>query len=70
VELDDCRFHQCVRLTDFDATRTISFVPPDGEFELMRYVLWLSQIGYFFNLWQTDIGRHQTLNYRCVSYRV
>ena len=46
VELDDCRFHQCVRLTDFDATRTISFVPPDGEFELMRYVVWLSQIGY------------------------
>ncbi|CAK5264175.1 unnamed protein product [Mycena citricolor] len=37
VELDDCSFHQCVRLTDFDATRTISFVPPDGEFELMRY---------------------------------
>ncbi|KAF8077568.1 Mu homology domain-containing protein [Lyophyllum atratum] len=37
VELDDCRFHQCVRLNDFDATRTISFVPPDGEFELMRY---------------------------------
>ncbi|KAF8647493.1 hypothetical protein AX16_006698 [Volvariella volvacea WC 439] len=37
VELDDCRFHQCVRLTDFDASRTISFIPPDGEFELMRY---------------------------------
>jgi AP-2 complex subunit mu-1 len=37
VELDDCRFHQCVRLTEFDSTRTISFVPPDGEFELMRY---------------------------------
>ncbi|KAF9014194.1 Mu homology domain-containing protein [Cyathus striatus] len=37
VELDDCRFHQCVRLHDFDATRTISFIPPDGEFELMRY---------------------------------
>jgi AP-2 complex subunit mu-1 len=39
VELDDCRFHQCVRLTDFDATRTISFIPPDGEFELMKCVL-------------------------------
>ena len=39
VELDDCRFHQCVRLNDFDATRTISFIPPDGEFELMRLVL-------------------------------
>ncbi|KAF8705637.1 hypothetical protein AX14_013872 [Amanita brunnescens Koide BX004] len=37
VQLDDCQFHQCVRLHDFDATRTISFIPPDGEFELMRY---------------------------------
>ena len=41
VELDDCRFHQCVRLNDFNATRTISFIPPDGDFELMRLVyLW------------------------------
>lgn len=37
VELDDCRFHQCVRLDEFDSSRTISFIPPDGEFELMRY---------------------------------
>lgn len=37
VELDDCRFHQCVRLNEFDAARTISFIPPDGEFELMKY---------------------------------
>ena len=37
VELDDCRFHQCVRLDEFDSARTISFIPPDGEFELMRY---------------------------------
>ncbi|KAJ3568303.1 hypothetical protein NP233_g5808 [Leucocoprinus birnbaumii] len=37
VELDDCRFHQCVRLHDFNSSRTISFIPPDGEFELMRY---------------------------------
>jgi len=37
VELDDCHFHQCVRLNEFDSTRTISFIPPDGEFELMRY---------------------------------
>jgi AP-2 complex subunit mu-1 len=39
VELDDCHFHQCVRLNEFDSTRTISFIPPDGEFELMRLVL-------------------------------
>lgn len=37
VELDDCQFHQCVRLGKFDTDRSISFVPPDGEFELMRY---------------------------------
>lgn len=37
VELDDCQFHQCVRLGKFDTDRTISFIPPDGEFELMRY---------------------------------
>ncbi|KAL7413856.1 intracellular protein transport-related protein [Mrakia frigida] len=37
VELDDCQFHQCVRLGKFDSDRSISFIPPDGEFELMRY---------------------------------
>jgi AP-2 complex subunit mu-1 len=37
VELDDCQFHQCVKLNKFDSDRTISFIPPDGEFELMRY---------------------------------
>ena len=31
------KFHQCVKLGKFDSDRTISFVPPDGEFELMRY---------------------------------
>ena len=36
VELDDCQFHQCVKLGKFDNDRTISFIPPDGEFELMR----------------------------------
>eukprot|EP00029_Vermamoeba_vermiformis_P002996 TRINITY_DN13360_c0_g1_i1.p1 TRINITY_DN13360_c0_g1~~TRINITY_DN13360_c0_g1_i1.p1 ORF type:complete len:432 (-),score=121.03 TRINITY_DN13360_c0_g1_i1:93-1388(-) len=37
IELDDVTMHQCVKLGRFDADRTISFVPPDGEFELMRY---------------------------------
>ncbi|KAG2175992.1 hypothetical protein INT44_000471 [Umbelopsis vinacea] len=36
VEIDDCQFHQCVKLGKFDSDRTISFIPPDGEFELMR----------------------------------
>ena len=37
VSLEDCQFHQCVKLGKFDTDRVISFVPPDGEFELMRY---------------------------------
>eukprot|EP00752_Nemacystus_decipiens_P002993 g2777.t1 len=37
VALDDCTFHRCVRLGKFDADRTITFIPPEGEFELMRY---------------------------------
>jgi hypothetical protein len=35
----DIKFHQCVRLTRFESDRTISFIPPDGEFELMSYRL-------------------------------
>ena len=37
VEIADCTFHRCVRLGKFEADRTITFIPPDGEFELMRY---------------------------------
>jgi len=39
IELEDVKFHQCVRLSRFENDRTISFVPPDGEFELMSYRL-------------------------------
>lgn len=39
VEMEDIRFHQCVRLPRFENDRTISFIPPDGEFELMTYRL-------------------------------
>lgn len=39
MELEDVKFHQCVRLSRFENDRTISFVPPDGEFELMNYRL-------------------------------
>jgi hypothetical protein len=39
VELEDVKFNQCVRLSRFDNDRTISFIPPDGEFELMSYRL-------------------------------
>jgi AP-2 complex subunit mu-1 len=28
VELDDCQFHQCVKLANFEETKTIHFIPP------------------------------------------
>lgn len=46
VQLDDCQFHQCVKLSNFNTDRTITFIPPgmsnvnvftDGEFELIKY---------------------------------
>ena len=37
IAIDDVNFHRCVNLSTFDHDRTISFVPPDGEFELMKY---------------------------------
>jgi len=39
VDMEDIRFHQCVRLSRFENDRTISFIPPDGDFDLMTYRL-------------------------------
>lgn len=39
VDLEDIKFHQCVKLNRFESDRTISFIPPDGDFELMSYRL-------------------------------
>ncbi|KAG5360251.1 AP-1 complex subunit mu [Yarrowia sp. C11] len=39
IEMEDVKFHQCVRLSRFENDRTISFIPPDGQFELMSYRL-------------------------------
>ncbi|XP_071723682.1 AP-1 complex subunit mu-2-like [Rutidosis leptorrhynchoides] len=39
IDMDDIKFHQCVRLARFENDRTISFIPPDGTFDLMTYRL-------------------------------
>ena len=39
VDLDDLKFHQCVDMRKFENERSIDFIPPDGEFELMSYRL-------------------------------
>ena len=37
VRAQDVTFHQCVNLGRFNTEKVVSFVPPDGEFELMKY---------------------------------
>lgn len=37
VEMEDFKFHPCVRLERFQSERCISFVPPDGDFDLLSY---------------------------------
>jgi AP-4 complex subunit mu-1 len=37
VAVDDMNFNDCVNLSEFDSSRTISFIPPDGEFIVLNY---------------------------------
>lgn len=39
VEFDDVKFHKCVNLAEYESKKNILFVPPDGEFELMTYLV-------------------------------
>lgn len=46
TQMTDCNFHNCVNLQDFDRTGLVSFTPPDGEFELMRYHAQISHLPF------------------------
>jgi len=35
--IEDCSFHPCVRYAKYEQDKSVSFVPPDGTFELMSY---------------------------------
>jgi AP-4 complex subunit mu-1 len=37
VILDDCIFQECVHLDEFESSRTLHFLPPDGEFAVLSY---------------------------------
>lgn len=37
IVIDDVSFHRCVNLSRFEQDHSISFIPPDGEFTLMKY---------------------------------
>ena len=37
--LEDLKFHQCVKLSNYESNKTITFIPPDGDFTLLQYRL-------------------------------
>ena len=39
VDFDDVKFHKCVNLQEYENRKNIVFTPPDGEFELMTYLI-------------------------------
>ena len=39
VVVDDINFNDCVNLTEFETARTLSFIPPEGEFVVLNYRL-------------------------------
>ena len=37
VTVDDMNFNDCVNLMEWESARTLSFIPPDGEFNVLSY---------------------------------
>ena len=49
--IDDCSFHPCVRYNRFERDKIVSFVPPDGTFELMRYKITNKSKFFYFQMY-------------------
>ncbi|CXJ20762.1 AP-2 complex subunit mu, putative [Plasmodium berghei] len=39
IIIDNCIFHHCVNSSKYNDNKIITFTPPDGDFELMRYTV-------------------------------
>lgn len=51
------KFHTCVVLPKFEKDRTITFVPPDGHFQLMSYRISENiNIPFKVNVFYSDIS--------------
>lgn len=57
--MDDVSLHPCVRLTQWSSQNLMSFVPPDGKFELASYMA--------FNIQNLPIGVRSSINYATVG---
>ncbi len=66
--MEDIKFHQCVRLNRFENERQITFIPPDGDFELMTYRVQGASKALFVVEVKTDkSGRRLDYNVRVKS---
>jgi hypothetical protein len=63
VVLDDCNFHECVRLDEFEAHRTLSFIPPDGR-RIFRLSLCLHSRTYltFRRILGSQLSHHRRVS--------
>lgn len=65
--IDDCSFHPCVRYTRFEKDNVVSFVPPDGNFRLMKYRVKPSAIHMGFS---PPISVHPQIRYFLTDHNV
>ncbi|KAG7195791.1 uncharacterized protein KQ657_002176 [Scheffersomyces spartinae] len=68
IEMEDIKFHQCVRLSKFENDRIITFIPPDGDFTLMSYRLSLAQFlmkPLILVTCKTKIHKHSRIEILC-----
>ncbi|KAI3403580.2 apm1 [Candida oxycetoniae] len=68
IEMEDIKFHQCVRLSKFENEKIITFIPPDGEFTLMSYRLSSAQFlqkPLILVQCKTKVHKHSRIEIQC-----
>lgn len=68
IAIDDCQFHQCVKLSKFETEHSISFIPPDGEFELMKYVF-LTSSSFILKNFVSLVSRNVNFFFKTERYK-
>lgn len=59
IDLEDVAFHQCVRLHRYEQDKTIMFIPPDGEFQLMTYRINKTKLPFEISSMVNERGRNR-----------
>lgn len=59
IDLQDVTFHQCVRLNRYDQDKTIMFIPPDGEYDLMTYRINKTNLPFDVSSMVSERGRNR-----------